>query len=1037
MKKLFISLATIFVILLAAIIIIPIVFKDDINTAIDAAIGKTVNADVVFDSDDFSISLLKNFPNATAALNNIKVINRAPFEGKTLFAAKKFEIEIDLFSLFGDKITINGLELISPEINIIVLENGTGNYDIAIATGEEESRGTPTKDPANFNIGINHWQISNANLVYEDDTLPVKLEVKNLNHSGNGDFNQDQFDITTLTAIDAMSIIYDGVEYLSNKSVSADLVMAISDNNSRYTFKENKVAVNDFGFGFDGFLFFNKDGSIDMNLSYEAKQTTFKSLLSLVPGIYTDNFNSLETAGNLSFVGKVNGKYNNLTKPAFNLALKVDQAMFKYPDLPATISNISLDLLIDNQDGIIDNTLVNLKQFHMDFGNNPFDAKILVANLLNYELDASVKGNLNLAEISTMIPIEGMSTKGNLSIDLKAQGIYDSLSGQTPKIDAVIKLVNGQVKTAELPYVLNKLNLDAQVKSPTGKMADFIAVINNLSMEMDGEPFAADLEFSNLDNYTWKLNASGGLDLEKITQILPLEDIRLKGKVKANLTTAGNMADLQTKKYHLLTTSGNVALSGFDYTDSKLPYNITISSMAASFDPEKISIDHYEGTIGKSDLAISGSVSNYMAYLFAENQVLKGAISVTSKLINLNEFMSEEVEDDTLSPQKSYGVIAIPKNIDFVMKSKIKAVTLMDMSIADAQGDVIVKDGVVQLSGLNFNLLAGAFAVNGAYDPRDLTKAKYDFNLKIDHLSANKAFETLKVVQTYFPMAKNIDGNMSTDLKLNGLLDESMVPDMNTISGAGSLNIGNATLKNSNALQGIGTFMGNKLLSREQVTIKDILMTFTIKNGLVTVKPFDLNLGGYKSTLSGTSSLSGGLDFDIKMNVPAGQLGSQVNSLVSQYLGGNTPSDTSVIPLNIGIGGTIDGPTFKLKGQPKVADIIKHAVKEQTEEMLGGDVNAKKEEQRQKILSAAQTQADKLTAEAKNLADKVRTEGYAKAGKLMDETSNNPLKRMIAEEAAKKLRKEADNSANKIEREANERVSALLSKAKKEADAIE
>ena len=126
MKKLFISLATIFVILLAAIIIIPIVFKDDINTAIDAAIGKTVNADVVFDSDDFSISLLKNFPNATAALNNIKVINRAPFEGKTLFAAKKFEIEIDLFSLFGDKITINGLELISPEINIIVLEKWDG-----------------------------------------------------------------------------------------------------------------------------------------------------------------------------------------------------------------------------------------------------------------------------------------------------------------------------------------------------------------------------------------------------------------------------------------------------------------------------------------------------------------------------------------------------------------------------------------------------------------------------------------------------------------------------------------------------------------------------------------------------------------------------------------------------------------------------------------------------------------------------------------------------------------------------------------------
>lgn len=1038
MKKLFISLTAIFVVLLAAIIITPFVFKDDIKAAIDAAIDKTVNADIVFDTDNFNISLLKNFPNVTAAMNNFEVVNRAPFKGKTLFSAKRFEVEIDLLSLFGDKIKINGSKLVSPEINILVLEDGTANYDIAITAREEVSKGSPDENTANFNIGINDWQIYNANLVYDDASIPVKLELKNLSHSGNGDFNQDQFDITTNTSIDAVSVIYDGVEYLSNKSISADVVMTISDNNSRYTFKENKVAINDFGLGVDGFLTLNKDGGMDMDLSYEAKQTTFKSLLSLVPGIYTNNFKRLETAGNLAFAGKIKGKYDSQSMPAFDLALKVDQAMLKYPDLPATISNISLDLLIDNQDGIIENTVVNLKQFHMDLGNNPIDAKIFVSNLLNYDMNAFIKGNLDLAEISTMLPMKDISTKGNLSIDLKAQGIYDSFTGQIPKIDAVMKLVNGQIKTAELPYVLDKVNLEAQVKSPTGKMADFIADITGFSMEMDGEPFAADLELANLDNYTWKLNASGGLDTEKITKIFPLEHIRLKGKVKAHFSTTGNMLDLEAKRYHLLPTSGDVSVSGFDYTDRKLPYNITISSMAASFDTKTISIEHYNGTIGKSDLAITGSISNYMAYLFAENQVLKGNMNLSSKLVDLNEFMSEEAtEDDTLPQQKGYAVIEVPNNIDFVMKAKIKTVELMDMSITDAQGDIAVKDGLVQLSGLNFNLLGGDFGVNGAYDPRDLAKPKYDFNLKIDQLSANKAFETLTVVQSYFPMAKNMDGNISTELKINGLLEQTMMPDMNTVSGTGALNIGNATLKNSNVLQGLGTLMGNKLLSNEQVTLRDILMTFTIEKSLVTVKPFDFNLGGYKSIISGTSSLSGGLDFDIKMNVPAGQLGSQVNSLVSQYLDGSSPSDTTIIPLNIGIGGTIDGPTFKLKGKPKVSDIIKHVVKDQAKEILGGDVNFVKDEQRKKILSEAQEKADQVTAEAKTLADKVRADGYAQADKLMKEASNNPLKRMLVEEVVKKLRKETDDSANKIERESKVQVSAILAKAKKEADAIE
>jgi hypothetical protein len=1041
MKKLFIVLAVIFVVILAAAFIIPVVFKDDIKAAIDSAIAENVNADIVFDTDDFSISLFKNFPNATAGMNNFGVINRAPFEGQILFAVQQFEVEINLFSLFGDKIKINGIKLIHPEINIKVLEDGTANYDIAVASEEGAMEDSTSEESTKFNIGINHWEITDANLVYDDATMPIRLEIKNMNHSGNGDFNQDQFDITTLTNMEAITVLFDGVEYISRKAVSADVVMTISDNYSRYTFKENKATINDLSLGFDGFLALNEDESMDMDLTYGAKDATFKSLLSLVPGIYTADFGGIETEGNLVFNGNLKGKYDSLNMPAFNVALQVDKAMFKYPDLPTAISNISLDLLIDNKDGIIDNTVVDLKQFHMDFGNNPIDAKLLISNLVNYEMDASVKGKLNLAELTSMFPMEGMSMKGAFSIDLKAKGVYDSVTGQMPTINAVMKLADGQIKSADLPYALDKLNLDAVVKSPTGKMADFVAIVKDFSMEMDGEPFKADLEFANLDNYTWKLNASGGVDLEKITKIFPLEGMTLVGKVKANLSTSGNMADLDAEKYDRLPTSGNVSINGFKYVDSELPYDVTISSAVATFDPKNISIDSYKGTIGKTDLSITGFVSNYIGYLFGENQMLKGTMTLNSQLLDLNEFMTEEEAAVGAQPtaEESYGVVEVPKDIDFVLKSNIKTVAVMDMSMTDAKGDIIVKDGVVNLSGLNFNLLGGAFAVNGAYDPRDLAKPKYDFKLKIDNLSASKAFQTFAIIQTYFPIAKNIDGNISTDFKINGLLDQEMMPDMNTVAGAGLLNLANGTLQNSKILKGVGSLTGSSSLSSEKVNLKDVLMSVTIENGLVTVKPFDLTMAGYKSTLSGTSSLTGGLDFDLKMDVPAGKLGSQVNSLVSQYTGGGTPSDNAIIPLNIGIGGTADDPTFKLKGsgtKQKATDIVKNVVKDQAKEKLGVDIDTEKEKQREKILSEAQTQADKIISEGKKSADKIREEGYAQADNVVKEAGSNILKKRIAEEAAKKLRKEADATANKVEGESKAKADVLMANAKKEAEAL-
>ncbi len=64
--------------------------------------------------------------------------------------------------------------------------------------------------------------------------------------------------------------------------------------------------------------------------------------------------------------------------PAFNLLVKVDKGMFKYPDLPTAISNISMDLLIDNKDGIIENTVVDLNAYILIFGGNPVEAKMLI-----------------------------------------------------------------------------------------------------------------------------------------------------------------------------------------------------------------------------------------------------------------------------------------------------------------------------------------------------------------------------------------------------------------------------------------------------------------------------------------------------------------------------------------------------------------------------------------------------------------------------------------------------------------------------------
>ena len=1045
MKKFVIVLGVIIVLILGAAAILPIIFKDDIKAEIDKALAEYVNADIEWDADGFGISLFTNFPNATAQLNNFAVINRAPFAGTKLFAVESFEVEIDLFSLFGDQIVISGIELIKPDINIYVLKDGTANYDIAVPSDEPEEEASPDSDePAAFDVGIDHWAIVEGHVVYSDETLPFKMELTNLNHSGSGDFNQNEFDISSLTDIASVNVEFDGVEYMSEKSFHSDIVMNISDNYGRYTFKENSISVNDFTLAFDGFLALNEDGSMDMDLTYGTKATTFKSLLSLVPGIYTEDFGSIETEGNLAFDGMVKGRYDSLTMPAFNLGLQVNDAMFKYPDLPTAITNISMDLKVDNKDGIIDNTVVDLKQFHIDFGKNPVDAKVYIGNLVTYDLDANVKAKLNLAEINSMFPVDGLSMKGLYSVDVTAKGDYDTLRGKTPNVNAKMSLKEGYIKSSELPYSLESIGFDASIQSPTGLMKDFKFILRDFIMTMDGEEFTANLDFANLDNYTWKLDASGGIDLEKITKTFPLEGMSLAGKIKAKLNTEGNMADLEAEKYQKLPTSGNIEISNFEYKDAELPYSVKIIKANASFNPDKISLDNYTGTIGKSDMNMKGSISNYIAYILNDKKVLKGDLEFVSKKFNLNQFMSDEEVDDVDSDEEteadtlsSMEVVQIPKNINFKLKTKIETLKATDMTLKKVNGVVTIKKGVLNLSKLKFRTLGGQFMVTGSYDANDITKPMYDMTLDITDLSISKAYKTFSIVQEYAPIAKNMNGNVSTDFQISGLLGQDMMPVYESINGGGLLKVAQASLDKPQFVSKVSslTKVGS---GDDKVSLKDVTTSAKIENGNLIVEPFDIKVGNYKTNVSGTSTVDGKLDYKMDMQIPAGALGTQVNSLLSQYSGGD--GNSSTINLPIGVGGTYDEPTYKLLSPTgnnvKATDVAKAVVKDQVEKKLDVDLEKEKEKKRQEILAQAKKQADRVRSEGKTAADKTRTEGYAQADNLIKEAGSNPIKKKIAEEAAKKLRKETDDKAAKIESEANSKANKIMADAQKKADAI-
>ncbi len=998
MKKFVIILASLIALFLLVALIVPIIFKDKVQALVEQSIDENIDADVYFNPSEFGLTLFKNFPNPTASIGDFGIIGIETFEGDTLVSVKSFDITIDLLSLFGNHYRIKSINLDDPRINIIVLKTGEANYEIVAET--EQSAETDVEETSDFNLEIDHWFINGGYISYIDETTETMAILEGLDHQGSGNISTDVYDLVTLTSIRRAKINYGGINYVNGQSLDADLTMNINWPEFKFTFLDNEIKINDFPLSFSGYLSMPGE-DIDMDISFSSENADIKSLYSLIPGVFTEGYEDIEATGAISFNGFVKGKYNQESMPAYQVHLKAAEGMIAYPDLPTPIENINIDVLVDCKDGIIDHTSINVSQLQMDLGNNPIAGSLFIRNLSDYSMKADLSAKLNLAELNSIFPMEGLEMKGLFNLDLVADGIYDSTKNLMPAIDAAMNLENGYIKSSEFPRALENISFHSKIEGPTGYMKDVLIQVPDFKMVMEGEELSGKLILKNLVDYEWDLIAKGGLDLKVISEVYPIEGMSYSGKLKADIETSGKYSDVQAERYDRFPTRGVVELTDFSYSSGDLPQEMKISNSKVSLDPRQLSIESLNSSIGESDLKVKGYIQNYIDYIFSEGALLTGKMTLNSTLLNVNEFMSEEEQSDSENAEGdtvAMQAIEIPRDINFEFNSRIDKILYDDLTLQNARGMLTVKDGVLDMSDLSFGLLGGKVVMNGQYDTRIPENPTFDYQLNIQQLSIPDAYASFSTVKTFAPMAQLMSGNFSTNFKISGKLKEDMTPVYESLNGNGLIQIANAFLKESKLVSGISGFMKSDMGSN-QLSIKDVIMKASLENGRAYVSPFDVKIAGQEANISGSIGADGSIDYKVNTEVEAGIVGQQVNQLLANLRGNKTPEASSKIKMHFNVVGTYDKPKINLVGTTSedgstttVQDEVKQQVKAEVEQRVDSvkqEAVSKLEEEKNKLMEEGEKQAQqKLDTLKKDITKNLEEEMGEVLGEEIDSTAN-------------------------------------------------
>ena len=480
----------VFVVLFLFLLAAPFAFKGKIIKLIKEQGNSQMHAKFNFD-EDISLSLIKSFPNLSIAIKDISIVGINDFENDTLFYSKTFSMSLDIMSVIkGEQVLVRKLYLDQPKIKALVLKNGKANWDIAKIDTTDSKVQSDTVSSA-FNLKLKALEIVDAYIYYKDDAGNMYSELDHFNYTLSGDFSDQLFEMKNLVDIGSLSVGMGGVNYLNKVRCTANATIDADMNKMAFVFKDNTFSLNDLQFAFSG-NFAMPDNDMLMDINYAAKQNEFKNFLSLIPALYAKDFNSLQSKGKLAFEGHVKGTYNDSTMPGFGLKIGVENGWFKYDALPTPVENVQMALSIQNPDGDLDKTIVDLSKLHFDVAQDPFDAKLLVKTPMSDPyLEVVAKGVLNLNNIVKLAPMpKGTTLRGIIETDWNIKGNLSTIEREDyENFAASGNLICQDVYYAspDLPEPF-ELRLASFGLSPKAiAMKEFDAKIGGSDMRMEGE----------------------------------------------------------------------------------------------------------------------------------------------------------------------------------------------------------------------------------------------------------------------------------------------------------------------------------------------------------------------------------------------------------------------------------------------------------------------------------------------------------------------------------------------------------------------
>ena len=847
------------------------------------------------------------------------------------------------------KIKVKDFILDNPRIYAFINADGEANwnvYDMASDTTVADS-GTVEEKSEALLLDIKNVRIRGGYLVFDDRSTDLYFRLEDLNAGVDGNFLGRTADLQL--NLNARNILFwqEGKLLVKKLAFGVETGMSIDRDSLLYRLDKAVFEVNGMKFGAGGTVKADTlQRLLDVDVKYGIHIPSLKTLIDLIPEAVLQKDKEADIRGDVLCTGDIRGQYGKKNVPLITAFFQIKDGYVAYEGMPSRIEELNTDFeaVVDLQKQ--QPSEVKLYLFSMYGGETDFDEEGVVENLLGDPvIKAEVKAKVDFDDITRIFPLtDGVTCQGkidaflrtnvlmsditggnygqlklggwckmqdvslfipqdSITVRMKSAGVAFATNRKNENVSQGVDLLNGIVGYCGLDvYVRNRLNLKmdtAYVTLKTTPLRDTSTIATVKSGMHVGRTLVIVRDTLLLGMKRAKVDATlmptkKNPKVPRIESRLQIDSLRVRSlgnrlsMAKADIRLDANRNRRNDK---IWIPSGYVDFEGLRAYTPYFPLRMSMPGTRIRFNRKEIQLDSARLRLGRSDVRLTGSVTNLWKSFF-RHDTLYASLSVKSNMINCNQLMraldagtsymnktaeerkevvTSDEEDmdnlavisDTLEYVGSNSVFVVPPGIDFLFRMDIDRMIFGKLLMNDIHGEVRMKNQCIELSDLSLRSAAANMDATGIYRATDTLRAYTGFALKMHDIRIDSLVRMLPSIDTLFPMLRSFEGEVDFHISAESWLDSTLMVDLPTLRAAAYLDGHDLVLMDGETFAEISKMLWFKNKNRNM--IDSISVDVLVKDGVVEIFPFLLEIDRYKVAVGGEHNIDMSFNYHVSL----------------------------------------------------------------------------------------------------------------------------------------------------------------------------